>query len=124
MEYTTLKQSKRLIELGVDPQTADMTYYRTSSTLNGIYNWNALLGLDSSIKDNLLSFRHGYIFPCWSTNALMELLKDCRRLEISLTAHKTWNIFAAKDNTLFPIQDFKSLSEGLFAVIEYFSTQQ
>lgn len=61
--YTTIEQSRKLIELGIDVNTADM-FYDNPDLLNNppeiIVNHNYPFN-DSDI-------------PCWSTEALMKLL--------------------------------------------------
>lgn len=56
---TSLEQSKRLIELGIDVNSADMVYHKN---LNGTYNLR--------VVDNVLK----YDIPAWSLSALLELM--------------------------------------------------
>jgi len=57
--YTTIKQSKKLVELGLNPDTADMCY----STF-GVEAHPLHLTLKNKEK----------LTPCWSLGALMELM--------------------------------------------------
>lgn len=75
---TTIEQSKKLIELGIDVNTADMTY--DAIVVSGedkmlINGWTLNVGLYSAIKDNDFSYRNGYTFPAWSLSALLGLIK-------------------------------------------------
>ena len=56
---TSLEQSKRLIELGIDVNSADMVYHKN---LDGTYNLR--------VVDNILE----YDIPAWSLSALLELM--------------------------------------------------
>ena len=75
--YTSIEESKKLLELGLSPKTADMHYaarvegYREKMK---IIDWDLLVGSDPSIENNLFSYREGFIVPCWSVGALLELM--------------------------------------------------
>lgn len=56
---TSLEQSKRLIELGIDVNSADMVWHKK---LNGTYSLR--------VVDNVLK----YDIPAWSLSALLELM--------------------------------------------------
>ena len=56
---TSLEQSKRLIELGIDVNSADMVYHKN---LEGTYNLR--------VVNNILE----YDIPAWSLSALLELM--------------------------------------------------
>ena len=84
--YTTIEQSKKLLELGLKSESADMWWNFYSVTTDdttpqiiridnpwiGSFNWNNEL-------DNL---------PCWSTGALLELLRT-RKYCNFLTLHSS-----------------------------------
>ena len=57
MNYTSKEQSKKLIELGLSPETADMYYEDDISIVVG-HSWHE---------------RHT---PCWSVGALLGVLPD------------------------------------------------
>lgn len=65
---TSIKQSKKLLELGIDMNTADMHYYKNSfgDYIEGLYN-------SSDLKEGCELKGIEYI-PAWSLNALMNLL--------------------------------------------------
>ena len=56
---TSIEQSKRLIELGIDVNSADMVYHKE---LNGTYTLR--------VVNNVLE----YDIPAWSLSALLELM--------------------------------------------------
>lgn len=63
--YTTIEQSKHLLELGLSPETADIfipCYGNNDYSENRPYFRNTVIKPD---KDD---------FPCWSIGALLELL--------------------------------------------------
>jgi len=67
--YTTIEQSKKLLELGLNPKSADMTWQIDSDNI-----WYPIVGLDVSIEYKLFSFRYEYSVPCWSVGALENLI--------------------------------------------------
>lgn len=68
--FTTSKQSKRLLELGVPAESADCYY---SETIKHI------VVIDDEIDKK--EFFRGYIVPCWSVGRLIEIhLKCCTTL--------------------------------------------
>ena len=60
--YTTIEQSKRLLELGVPADSADMYYTRTNP-IPKVY-----------IEGTT---RHAYHTPCWSVGRLIEIMNIC-----------------------------------------------
>lgn len=69
--YTTVEQSDKLVSLGVDPQTCDMSYWKVNDN-----EYQIKIGKDVAIAFNQFSFRNGYIKPCWSLAALLNLIPD------------------------------------------------
>ena len=63
MNYTSIEQSRRLIELGLSPETADMCYMYTKFDGESEPQYFASL---SKAKTNDI--------PCWSEGALLELI--------------------------------------------------
>ena len=60
--YTTIEQSKKLVELGLNPDTADMQWFLEDDY--GIVQ----------IKENLSDWGGDCAIPCWSLGALLELM--------------------------------------------------
>lgn len=67
MTYTTIEQSKALVNLGLDEKIADMYYQLTEDTVE---NWEVHLGKMDVQIDALPQI------PCWSAEALLEVLPD------------------------------------------------
>ena len=67
--YTTIDQAQELIAKGLKPSTADMWYESPDKTF-----YTPHMGENVSIRDNLFSFREGYVVPCWSFGRLIELM--------------------------------------------------
>ena len=61
--YTTLEQSKKLVELGLDPFTADMLYYTLTPDIPVCKKPFIFNGQDMEI-------------PCWSLAALISLMPN------------------------------------------------
>lgn len=70
MNYTSIEQSKKLLELGLDANTADMFY----SIITSITTDEQIIGRIPMLKwDNMSSLTY---IPCWSVGALLKLLPD------------------------------------------------
>ena len=88
--YTDLEQSKKLAKI-LPLESADMTYVaivisgESKMIING---WKLKVGLDSAIKENLFSYRNGYVIPCWSLAALLNVLPKIVRL---IGKQKDWS---------------------------------
>lgn len=75
--FTDLDQSKKLANiLPLKLESADMTWRRVTNNITGEIIWKQTVGLDGAIKDNLFSFRNGYVYPCWSLAALISVLPE------------------------------------------------
>ena len=89
MNYTTIEQSKKLLELGLSPDTADMFYSRRptgKSEYNVFPDFKPEGRLEVFTKVDL---------PCWSLGALLELLReydDCIKLDIFSNRSQKWQI--------------------------------
>ena len=66
--YTTIKQSKKLVELGLNPDTADM-FYSKRPTIKSEYS----VFPDFKPEGRLEVFTKVDL-PCWSLGALLELM--------------------------------------------------
>ena len=72
--YTTPEQSKRLLELGVPADSADMYYCRMRTKEFGL---PYLIGCDATYT-SISTPPCGFIFaPCWSVGRLIEILLLC-----------------------------------------------
>ena len=65
---TTIEQSKRLLKLGVKPETADMLHYKSAS----MKIWGVLATPYSKEVNGL----EKYYFPAWSLHRLINMLSD------------------------------------------------
>jgi hypothetical protein len=75
MNYTTIEQSKELLELGLNPETADMHYP------DYYFDGNAKGPCNTPYKEAIEDLFHVYInpktkrlLPCWSLGALLEVM--------------------------------------------------
>lgn len=75
--FTSIEQSKRLLELGVPADSADCFYEYSSDNLSDGWRYKCFIGESAAIKNNLFSFRNGYTIPCWSVGRLIEILAIC-----------------------------------------------
>lgn len=67
LDYTTPEQSKRLIELGIPIESANIVYYHTPDSWHDPY-----LITEKKQIENLKS---GKGLPCWSAGRLIEILE-------------------------------------------------
>ena len=87
--YTDLEQSKNLAEI-LPIESADMTWGKIAESLTEDFTWKPTVGLDRAIKDNLFSYRNGYVLPCWSLAALLKLIPKEQHPILMLNAHYKW----------------------------------
>lgn len=66
--YTTIEQSKKLLELGLSPETANM-YWKKNPILNSEKKW-----IPRIINKLLIPFDDEDTIPCWSLGALLEVM--------------------------------------------------
>jgi hypothetical protein len=66
MNYTTIEQSKKLLELGLNPETADMWWTPLNWQLTEYY---------VEVKQDGIGTPKNPL-PCWSLGALLELIPD------------------------------------------------
>ena len=74
---TSIEQSKKLLSLGIDPNTADMWYsYYGNSKYNPTVAYKGQQWFLCQIRNSL----HDDI-PCWSLTALLKLLPDIIKIK-------------------------------------------
>ena len=70
--YTTLEQSKKLVELGLNPDTADMVIVKENTYCNALSAFN---GVTLCQNYNETKDKTNYI-PCWSLGALLDVMPE------------------------------------------------
>lgn len=82
--FTTIEQSKKLLELGVPEWTADMFYdvnsekkYRSWEVCPVIVPLNTTYRKYLAYGENYDVFKHEYFYPCWSVGRLIEIMNIC-----------------------------------------------
>ena len=78
MNYTTLEQSKQLMDLGLNLETADMCYLPTH--LGNEHHWIASLSSYSECT-KMTDISIDYCIPCWSYTALQKLIPKDLNIE-------------------------------------------
>lgn len=77
--YTDREQSKKLEKI-LPLESADMTYCAITDGMREKMIikdcWEVNVGLDTAIKENLFSYKYGYMIPCWSLAALLDVLPN------------------------------------------------
>lgn len=122
MTYTSKEQSKALMHLGLDEKTADLTI-----TSNSITPYIHIKGLERGNKE----------YPCWSAEALLELLPDevyideeddtgyLTILKESVTYIVSYDSKQRIDETLVFIESMgEDLADVLFKIVEWLLTNE
>ena len=71
--YTSIEQSKKLLELGLNPETADM-YWDYDENTQSLSEAMAVLIYEGSWKLHHKNWSKD--IPCWSVGALLEVMPD------------------------------------------------
>ncbi len=99
MNVTTIEQSKKLLELGLKAETADLFYdiyinpitnEEEGQSLDFVSNWQSAWG--DRNKSDLFDER---AIPAWSLGALLELMKnypDCNKLDAFSNRSQKWSV--------------------------------
>ena len=99
MNYTSIEQSKKLLELGLNPETADM-YYEPSI---------GFCTEPSEARVGEIKYAHPRSIPCWSLGALLDVMPDKIEYmdsECDLSLAKDWVSYEGYDryDTSYTIQ--------------------
>lgn len=78
--FTSVEQSKKLIELGVPPNSADCYWEFCSDKFGESCEYDFFVGENAAIKNNLLSFRNEYVVPSWSVGRLIDIINNSTKL--------------------------------------------
>lgn len=78
--FTTVEQSKRLLELGVKPETADMTW------IVFVDNSTRLMVADDWMIEKMIE-GGAQLVPCWSLGALFAIMQQVEYNYPNLTKH-------------------------------------
>lgn len=89
--YTTIEQSKKLVDLGIDVNSADMYY---PYYLEFDKYPSTPLALDDELKNYQLI---GEDIPCWSTEALLNILDEI----IVIDENEEYHLAFGKDGTSY-----------------------
>lgn len=107
---TSVEQSKRLLAMGLKPETADMSYY----SLNGEVVLTVGIAKVSQeiIKGgNVVDVKHAEIIPAWSLHRLIEM---CNKTQLTICIY---NNEVTVDGYLFEV--FDNTYDNLILVIEF-----
>jgi hypothetical protein len=98
--YTSIEQSKKLVELGLNPDTADM-YYFCDPTPAGNVMHPTLIIVEKHLHSRLPEYDKGDI-PCWSLGALLELMPKVISVPVDKRSAYFYNLEwqFANDNSL------------------------
>ena len=101
--FTSIEQSRHLLELGLDPETADMVY--PAWTLS-----------DTPTEDIVNIRRHDYEndndVPCWSLAALLDLMPQTNKFHTRLLLEFNRVIFEPCDDEIIVNESTFHYSDG------------
>ena len=109
---TSVEQSKRLLAMGLKPETADMSYY----SLNGevVFTVGIAKVSQEIIKGgNVVDVKHVEIIPAWSLHRLIEM---CNKTQFGVTI-SIYNNEVTVDGDLFEV--FDNTYDNLISIIEW-----
>ena len=75
MNYTSIEQSKHLLELGLDPGSADMHYNFYRDEWDKVKSNGNIPSLMMNSLDDI---------PCWSVGALLDVMPKLSKVEYDL----------------------------------------
>lgn len=107
MIATTIKQSKKLLGLGINPDTADMLYIKRE--INDTFIETPIVRPNGELLNSL---------PAWSLSALVDLMP--KNVEIERT-HIGWrcDYYSNNDSLLKYGKDKNTLFDAAFEMIEW-----
>jgi hypothetical protein len=95
MNYTTIEQSNKLVELGLNPDTADMKWYYWKDEIDAPKV--PTLGFDKAVLESYKNTQAVYL-PCWSLGALFEVMPEIDNQLPSLRKYKNYYCVVYSDN--------------------------
>lgn len=106
--WTTINEAKRLVEAGLDPNTADMYYFYDTIELEGIVKYiNGPTLVTSPYSEGVKTAHMVYpspmldesdkVCPCWSLGALIEILPYKIKYE-----QDTYSVLITKNHVSYP----------------------
>ena len=109
--FTTPEQSKRLLELGVPADSADL--YTSLGFENLIWIRNTKNELREDFFDDLINGKSANI-PIWSVGRLMEIIAECYQVDMSFRYFLRGGMMESLINTFIDLReeiDFSKLED-------------
>ena len=116
--YTSIEQSKHLLELGIDTNTADMYYTKIYNTFTCKDEYEVIVSPKNKSDD----------IPCWSVGALIDLMPEQIRTcepwdpdeskRFLLKMGKGWIIYECLDLGFDPLVYFNGDKTGIISTID------
>lgn len=107
MNYTTIEQSKNLLELGLNPESADM-----------LFPWNGYSNIEIPVIGK--TGNSSVLIPCWSVGALLEVMPVILKLRYRafLTPHSVGYCCAYSDcSESFHVEDEKTAINACYKMV-------
>lgn len=114
--YTSQEQSKKLVELGLSPESADMWY-----TLYGNTTYNITLPYNGEqwfLSHKRFSRRDD--IPCWSVGALEDILwKRCFNTDLLIENGDKYWVCVSDGEIAYDTSSYASIIDALYDAIEW-----
>ena len=113
--YTTIEQSKKLLELGLSRDTADMVYqYNFLSKSND----TTPRAVNGSLHDTTLRN-----IPCWSLGALLEVMPKIKEFYYPSLYKDSYSVtacmYSTQDHDIFKIYTGEDFLEAAYSMVIY-----
>lgn len=103
---TTTEQSDKLLSLGIDPKTADMSYNYGRIMVVSYFEWS------KEMREEVI--------PAWSLGALFELMpQEIVRLEVCFLSIDRESISYLGDNNQMLVMESKDIFQNAVDMIEW-----
>ena len=130
---TTIEQSKKLLELGLKPETADMIYYEYHKGIDGNYylndnmTENDVVPLDKKISKKIYKLNDNDIenaLPCWSFGKILSMIPNEIKYNNILSSFKAYNTISVEYEGINVFNKYDNLFDNVFDIFTWLLTYE
>ena len=135
--YTTIEQSKKLLELDIKPETADMIHYgyykgidnKTDNKyyLNGDMTENDVIPLDKKLSKKIYNLTDNDIenaLPCWSFGRILSMIPNKICHNNNLSSFKIYNTTTVEYEGIKVFNKYDNLFDNVFDLFTWLLTNE
>lgn len=115
MNYTSIEQSKKLLTLGLDPNTADLWY-----SLDETDPDYSVLHIDESLDWDEITV-YDRALPCWSLGALLEVMPKIKEFYYPSLYKGSFSVtacmYSTQDHDIFKIYSGEDFLEAAYNMV-------